>query len=88
MVKNWRANRTLPMRVKCLAWTMMALGSLWALWLLPLAVVLVAGAGLLGGRRLDVEAADAAGTLICAAHAAPDCTGPGLKRRPGAAAPI
>lgn len=35
MVKDWRANRTLPMRVKCLAWTMMALGSLWALWLLP-----------------------------------------------------
>ena len=49
------------MRVKCLAWTMMAL----ACWgpRPALAVALVAGVGPFGGRRLDVEAADAAGVL-------------------------
>ena len=36
MVRDWRANHSIPLRVKQLAWTMMAIGSAWAGWLLPL----------------------------------------------------
>lgn len=35
MVRDWRANHSIPWRVKQLAWGMMAIGSLWAGWLLP-----------------------------------------------------
>lgn len=35
MVRNWRANRAIPLRAKQLAWSMMALGSAWAAWVLP-----------------------------------------------------
>ncbi|MDP1534595.1 MAG: YbaN family protein [Rubrivivax sp.] len=35
MVRDWRASRAIPLRTKQLAWTMMALGSAWAWWLLP-----------------------------------------------------
>jgi uncharacterized membrane protein YbaN (DUF454 family) len=35
MVRNWRANRAIPLRAKQLAWTMMAVGSAWAAWVLP-----------------------------------------------------
>jgi uncharacterized membrane protein YbaN (DUF454 family) len=36
MVRNWRARHVIPLRAKQLAWTMMALGSAWSAWLLPL----------------------------------------------------
>lgn len=36
MVRNWRARRVIPLRAKQLAWTMMSLASLWALWVMPL----------------------------------------------------
>ena len=35
MVRDWRATRAIPWRAKQLAWTMMALGSAWAAWVLP-----------------------------------------------------
>lgn len=35
MVRAWRARRVIPLRAKQLAWTMMALGSAWAWWMLP-----------------------------------------------------
>ena len=35
MVRQWRAQRAIPLRAKQLAWTMMALGSAWAAWVLP-----------------------------------------------------
>ena len=35
MVRQWRAQRVIPLRAKQLAWTMMALGSTWAAWVLP-----------------------------------------------------
>ncbi|MFN0186160.1 MAG: YbaN family protein [Aquabacterium sp.] len=36
MVRDWRARRAIPLRAKQLAWTMMAIGSAWAVWMLPL----------------------------------------------------
>ena len=36
MVRAWRARRAIPLRAKQLAWTMMALGSAWAWWVMPL----------------------------------------------------
>ncbi len=33
---NWRTQRVIPPRAKQLAWTMMALGSAWGWWVLPL----------------------------------------------------
>ncbi|MCH7342227.1 YbaN family protein [Pelomonas sp. CA6] len=35
MVRDWREHHAIPRRAKQLAWTMMALGSLWAAWSLP-----------------------------------------------------
>lgn len=35
MVRDWRERRAIPRRAKQLAWTMMALGSAWAAWVLP-----------------------------------------------------
>ena len=35
MVREWRANRAVPLRAKQLASVMMVLGSAWAAWLLP-----------------------------------------------------
>ena len=35
MVRDWRANRAIPLRAKQLAWAMMALGSAWSAWVLP-----------------------------------------------------
>lgn len=35
MVSDWRRNHAIPLRAKQLAWTMMALGSAWAAWVLP-----------------------------------------------------
>ncbi len=35
MVRGWRARRAIPLRVKQLAWTMMAAGSTWAWLTLP-----------------------------------------------------
>ncbi len=35
MVRDWRRNHAIPLRAKQLAWTMMALGSAWAAWVLP-----------------------------------------------------
>lgn len=35
MVRHWRANRAIPLRAKQLAWSMMALGSASAAWVLP-----------------------------------------------------
>jgi uncharacterized membrane protein YbaN (DUF454 family) len=35
-IRNWRAQRVIPLRAKQLAWAMMALGSAWAWWVLPL----------------------------------------------------
>ncbi len=35
MVRAWRARRVIPWRAKLLAWTMMAVGSAWAAWVLP-----------------------------------------------------
>ncbi len=36
MVRNWRARHAIPLRAKQLAWTMMAVGSTWSWWLLPM----------------------------------------------------
>ena len=36
MVRDWRANHAIPLRAKQLAWSMMAIGSVWAAWVLPL----------------------------------------------------
>ena len=36
MVHNWRAHHAIPLRAKQLAWVMMAAGSAWAGWVLPL----------------------------------------------------
>ena len=36
MLRAWRARRVIPWRAKLLAWVMMALGSAWAAWTLPL----------------------------------------------------
>jgi uncharacterized protein len=35
MVRNWRDHRAIPLRVKQLAWVMMAAGSAWAWFMLP-----------------------------------------------------
>lgn len=35
MLRAWRARRAIPWRAKLLAWSMMALGSAWAAWVLP-----------------------------------------------------
>ena len=35
MVRDWRANRAVPLRAKQLAWVMMALGSAWGWWAMP-----------------------------------------------------
>ena len=35
LVRNWRERHAIPLRVKRLAWLMMALGSAWAAWVLP-----------------------------------------------------
>lgn len=35
MIRDWRARRAIPRRVKHLAWTMMAIGSAIAAWALP-----------------------------------------------------
>jgi len=35
MVRDWRANRAIPLRAKQLATTMMAIGSAWAWWVMP-----------------------------------------------------
>ena len=35
MVRDWRADRAIPLRAKQLATLMMALGSAWAWWLMP-----------------------------------------------------
>ena len=35
MVRDWRANRAVPLRAKQLATVMMALGSAWAWWAMP-----------------------------------------------------
>jgi uncharacterized membrane protein YbaN (DUF454 family) len=36
MVRDWREHHAIPLRAKQLAWVMMALGSAWAAWVLPL----------------------------------------------------
>jgi len=35
MVRDWRRSHAIPLRAKQLAWTMMAVGSAWAAWVLP-----------------------------------------------------
>ena len=35
MVRDWRARHAIPLRAKQLAWVMMAVGSAWAAWVLP-----------------------------------------------------
>ena len=35
MVRDWRERRAIPLRAKQMAWTMMALASLWSWWVLP-----------------------------------------------------
>lgn len=35
MVRDWRANRAIPLRAKQLATVMMAIGSAWAWWVMP-----------------------------------------------------
>lgn len=35
LVRDWRASRAIPLRAKQWAWAMMALGSAWAGWVLP-----------------------------------------------------
>ena len=35
MVRDWRANRAVPLRAKQLATLMMAIGSVWAWWVMP-----------------------------------------------------
>jgi uncharacterized membrane protein YbaN (DUF454 family) len=36
LIADWRARHAMPLRAKQLAWLMMALGSAWAAWVLPL----------------------------------------------------
>ena len=36
LVRHWRERHAIPLRAKQLAWTMMALGSAWSAWMLPL----------------------------------------------------
>lgn len=36
LIADWRARRAMPLRAKQLAWAMMAAGSAWAAWVLPL----------------------------------------------------
>jgi len=36
MVRDWRVYRAIPLRAKQLAWVMMAVGSVWAAFVLPL----------------------------------------------------
>ncbi len=36
IVRDWRARHAIPFKIKLLAWSMMAIGSAWAAWLLPL----------------------------------------------------
>jgi len=36
MVRTWRAHHAIPLRAEQLAWVMMAIGSAWAGWVLPL----------------------------------------------------
>jgi len=38
MVRDWRATRAIPLRAKQTAWVMMAIGSVWAAVVLPLAI--------------------------------------------------
>jgi uncharacterized membrane protein YbaN (DUF454 family) len=35
LVRDWREHRAIPLRAKQLAWTMMAVASLWSWWVLP-----------------------------------------------------
>ena len=35
MIRDWRSSRAIPLRAKQLAWTMMAVGSAWAAWVMP-----------------------------------------------------
>ncbi|OYU98864.1 MAG: hypothetical protein CFE45_14915 [Burkholderiales bacterium PBB5] len=35
MVRDWRNHHAIPLRAKQLAWMMMAIGSVWAAWVLP-----------------------------------------------------
>ena len=35
LVRDWRASRAIPLRAKQWAWAMMAVGSAWAAWVLP-----------------------------------------------------
>ncbi len=35
MVRNWRKDRSIPLRAKQLAWTMMTIGSLWGGYAMP-----------------------------------------------------
>lgn len=45
LIRDWRATRAIPLRAKQLAIAMMALGSLWAAYVLPPAWCWVPGAG-------------------------------------------
>ena len=36
LIADWRARHAMPLRAKQLAWAMMAVGSAWAAWVLPL----------------------------------------------------
>jgi uncharacterized membrane protein YbaN (DUF454 family) len=36
LIQDWRAHQAIPLRAKRLAWAMMALGSAWAAWVLPM----------------------------------------------------
>jgi len=38
MVRNWRSDRVIPLRAKQLASTMMAVGSAWAWWVMPVRI--------------------------------------------------
>ena len=38
MVRNWRQDRSIPLRAKQLAWAMMTLGSLWGGYAMPRAI--------------------------------------------------
>ena len=35
LVRDWRTHHAIPLRAKQLAWTMMAIGSIWAAYVLP-----------------------------------------------------
>lgn len=35
MLHSWRARRVIPWRAKLLAWVMMSIGAVWALWTVP-----------------------------------------------------